>query len=167
MLKAAFSLAFAAFLRAGEFTAPPQDFSPSLYATLRDVSFLDDGSLRFYIKRSKTDQFHRGCSITLPHIFSSICPVRRMKSYLRSCTAHDKSPLFHFKNGSPLSIRTLHLVLRKLLHKLGYEAQNFNIHSFRIGAATSAAKQGISNKMIKRLGRWKSQCFMDYIKLDT
>ena len=101
MLKAAFTLAFAAFLRAGEFTSPRHNFSPSLHPTLKDAVIAGNGTLHFHIKQSKTDQIRKGHSISLPPTNSSICSVRRMKSYRRICTAHDSSPLFHFRSGSP------------------------------------------------------------------
>ena len=37
-------------------------------------------------------------------------------------------------------------------------------HSFRSGAATTAAKQGISDATIKMLGCWKSNAYQLYIK---
>ena len=37
-------------------------------------------------------------------------------------------------------------------------------HSFRSGAATTAATQGISDTTIKMLGRWKSSAYQVYIK---
>ena len=37
-------------------------------------------------------------------------------------------------------------------------------HSFRIGAATTAAAVGILAWLIKTLGRWSSNAYMDYIQ---
>lgn len=37
------------------------------------------------------------------------------------------------------------------------------VHSFRIGAATSAAKAGIEDSTIHMLGRWSSSAFLVYI----
>ena len=165
MLMAAFTLAFAAFLRGGEFTSSARHFNPSTHATKSDVDFSKDGTLSFYLKHSKTDQFFRGHVITLQPSGNTICPANRMKKYFHSCSAQGRAPLFHFKNGPPLSMGTLRRILRRLLRNLGYQARSFNTHSFRIGAATSAAMKGLSAKNIKQLGRWKSRCFRDYVRL--
>ena len=37
------------------------------------------------------------------------------------------------------------------------------IRSFRIGAATTAASQGIQDSVIKMLGRWQSSAYILYI----
>lgn len=164
MLRAAFTLAFAAFLRGSEFTSSAQDFNPSTHATKSDVS-LAEGALSFYLKHSKTDQFFRGHRITLQSTGSTTCPVASMRLYFQSCSAQHSAPLFHFKNGPPLSMGTLRKILQKLLRNMGYQSGLFNTHSFRIGAATAAAEKGYSARKIKQLGRWKSRCFRDYIRL--
>ena len=37
-------------------------------------------------------------------------------------------------------------------------------HSFRIGMATTASHQGVSEATIKMLGRWESSAYLRYIK---
>ena len=41
----------------------------------------------------------------------------------------------------------------------GIDFVPYSGHSFRSGAATTAAKQGISDATIKMLGRWKSSAY--------
>ncbi len=43
---------------------------------------------------------------------------------------------------------------------------NFSSHSFRIGAATSAAQKGLTKHQIQTLGRWSSEAFQSYIRTD-
>ena len=38
-------------------------------------------------------------------------------------------------------------------------------HSFRIGAATTAAAVGVEDSMIKTLGRWKSAAYLAYVRI--
>ena len=65
------------------------------------------------------------------------------------------SPLFldsEFGN-SPMSRDHFISLLRQLLLRLGYNDNPFSGHSFRIGAATSAAASGVEDHIIQTLGR--------------
>ena len=53
---------------------------------------------------------------------------------------------------------------RLLLSKGGLDSSEFAGHSFRIGAATTAASANLPPWLIKVLGRWSSGCFERYIK---
>ncbi|CAG2192648.1 unnamed protein product [Mytilus edulis] len=57
-------------------------------------------------------------------------------------------------NNAPLSRDTFISLLRDLLFRLGYNDSKFCGHSFRIGAATSAAAAGVEDHIIQTLGRW-------------
>ena len=55
--------------------------------------------------------------------------------------------------------------LRKAFQKLNMYPHHFNTHSFRIGAATSPKKAGISDSHLKVLGRRKSNAYLKYVRL--
>jgi hypothetical protein len=46
---------------------------------------------------------------------------------------------------------------------LGYNENDYNTDSFRIGAATHAAKMGKSDDEIMTMERWKSESYKRYI----
>ena len=73
-------------------------------------------------------------------------------------------PLFKFENGSPLTQTAFVDRLRKALSSVGMDPSKYAGHSFRAGAATTAAKLGISDSTIKMLGRWQSSAYQLYIK---
>ena len=41
---------------------------------------------------------------------------------------------------------------------------NFSSHSFRIGAATVAARNGVPDHLIQTMGRWSSNAYQLYIR---
>ena len=50
-----------------------------------------------------------------------------------------------------------------MLQEVGVDSSKYSGHSFRIGAATTAAKLGVSDSLIMILGRWRSSAFVRYI----
>jgi len=52
--------------------------------------------------------------------------------------------------------------LQQIMASAGIE-ENFSSDSFRIGAATVAARQGIPDHLIQELGRWSSNAYRLYI----
>ena len=57
-------------------------------------------------------------------------------------------------------------VLRSALLFLNMSVNQFNTHSCRIGAATSAFVNVKFEDEIKKLGRWSSKCFERYIRIN-
>ena len=162
LLRAAMSLAFYGFLRVGEFTATPLHLIP---LWRHDVWFVGH-QLKVLVKRSKSDQWGRGTVVSVGCSGDSSCLVSSMKRYLKCCPAPSSSPLFIWDDGSPLIARRFQSQLWVYFGKLGLDPDQFNTHSFRIGAATTAAKVGISSGVIKQLGRWRSRAFKSYISCD-
>lgn len=160
MLWAAFCTAFYGFMRSSEFTSPSiGSFDPDQSLLRRDVSQRNDCYL-LNLKSSKTDPFRHGTTIVLPAIGTSTCPAQALAKYLamaRSITPD--APLFQFANGHYLTRIVFTHWVKVLLSPSG-----FSSHSFRIGAATTAAAAGIPEWLIQTLGRWTSQCYKTYIR---
>ena len=72
-------------------------------------------------------------------------------------------PLFLLQDGRPLSRGILTDWLRQVTSAAGI-AGNFSSHSFRIGAATVAAHNGIPDHLIQALGHWSSNAYQLYLR---
>ena len=73
-------------------------------------------------------------------------------------------PLFNSQHGEPLQRRKLVEITWDALAAKGYNTTQYCGHSFRIGAATTAAKNGLQDNVIKLLGRWESSSYQLYIR---
>jgi len=159
MLWAACLMGFYGFLRCAEFTIPSLfQFASDKHLPATDVA-VDNRK-----KSSKTDPFGEGVTIYLGKTDNVLCPVAAILEYLIRRGNHP-GPLFVLQDGRPLSRSMLVEKVRQALRRAGIDASEYNGHSFRIGAATTAAAQGISVPLIKTLGRWRSEAFHTYIKI--
>ena len=122
--------------------------------------------IRLHLCRSKTDPFREGTTINLPRTGDDLCPVAALLSWL-VYRGPSPGPLFLTQSGAPLARPSLVTELRGALSKLGLEADQYSGHSFRKGAATTAAAQGIPDSQIKLLGRRKSSAFQRYLHPST
>ena len=91
-----------------------------------------------------------------------LCAVQAVVSYL-ACRSHRPGPLFLLENGLPLTRLQVTDRLRAIALSAGLPG-DFSSHSFRIGAATSAARAGVPDHLIQVLGRWKSDAYKQYIR---
>ena len=91
-----------------------------------------------------------------------LCAVHALLAY-RSVQGNAPGPLFFLANGQPLSRAILTDWLRQIFSTKGIEG-NFSSHSFRIGAATVAARNSIPDHLIQALGRWTSNAYQLYIR---
>ena len=166
MFWAACSLAYFGFLRSAEFTVPNlASFSPSIHLGLADVAVDSTSSpscLRLRIKASKTDPFRKGCFLHIGRGEYPLCAIHSILAYL-NLRGNAPGPLFLFRDGRPLTRTSLTSWLRDILASAGISG-NFSSHSFRIGAATVAARNGIPDHQIQALGRWTSSAYLTYIR---
>ena len=156
MFQAAISLAFFAMLRSSEFCSPGSHHTSSATLLLSDISIQRDIML-VRIKQSKTDPFKEGCVVRVTAVKSSICPIRAMTRYL-SLRRASNGPLFQFCNLTYLTRSGLSTLLSTVLPGI-----NINTHSLRIGGASAAASNGLSDATIQVLGRWSSDAYRRYL----
>ena len=165
MLWAAFYLGFFGFMRAGEFTSQEgQDTQTSLLASDVPIdSHLDPQILTIRLRHSKTDQFGSGRYIHLGRTQDTLCPGTSVLSYM-AIRPNTTDRLFAFQNGTALTRSKLTSHLREAVASIGMEPKGYSGHSFRIGAASTAAALGLNDTLIQRAGRWRSEAFRLYVR---
>lgn len=131
---------------------------------MRDGVHLLPNMVRCWLGKSKTDQEGRGCWIELHELPGSLsCPVRSLREFLLVRPVGPRPLLVH-QDGSFLSRYQFVAVFRKCLMALGLCASKYSSHSFRIGAATEAARWGLGPSTIQRIGRWESNRYRSYVR---
>ena len=167
MLWAAACLCFLGFLRAGEMTVPSDSsYDSGAHLNFGDIAInskIDPSIMRARIKASKTDPFCHGVDIFVGRTGTDLCPIEAMLAYL-AVRGGAEGPLFSFADGRLFTRERFVSKVREALSAAGIDCKSYAGHSFRIGAATSAAQQGISEATIKMLGRWESSAYLLYIK---
>ena len=166
MLWAACCLAFFGFLRCGEFTCPCLGaYSPTMLSPtdIRVDSHVNPQCLAVHLRQSKTDPFGAGVTLYLGRTGDVLCPVTSVLAYLAIRQA-TPGPLFIFRDGIPLSRTHFVAAVRQVLQAAGVDTSSYTGLSFRIGAATTAAGVGLSDSLIKTVGRWKSAAYATYIR---
>ena len=155
------------FLRSGEF-AMGSSYDPKIHLSLADISVdrtINPQVLLLHIKASKTDQFRKGHTLRIESTNSSVCAVRAMTNYLH-LRGNKAGPLFVHETGHPLTRKDLVACIKDATARIGLEG-NYSGHSFRVGAATTAATVGIPDHLIQTMGRWLSDAYQLYIHTPT
>ena len=149
-------IGFAGFLR----------FDELVELRCSDINFQEE-YLSVQIRKSKTDVYRSGNEILVSKGTSSACPYKMLQKYMsKACinTSLEKylfRPVFRsgkicklLEKDKKLSYtRTREVVLRKL--KLVAPGLNLGVHSLRAGGVTTAANANVSDRCLKRHGRWK------------
>lgn len=167
MLWAASVVCYFGFFRAGELTVPSlAAYQKAKHLSWGDVSIDNPArpsAIRVFLRRSKTDQLGKGIEVFVGETGNDICPVAAAASYMVA-RGSKEGPFFMFKNGQPLTKDRFTHAVRDVLQKAGLPCQSFAGHSFRIGAATAAARAGMEDSTIRMLGRWSSSAFLAYVR---
>lgn len=131
-----------------------------------------------FIEHSKTDIYRDGAWVILSRLDSRLCPVRNLHIYFEAASIMDDSEEYLFRNVTKTKDKYM---LRKANVPMTYSRfrelfiehfsphvpniRNYGLHSLRAGGATSAANNGIPDRLFKRHGRWRSETAKDgYVK---
>lgn len=168
LMKAACCAAFFGFLRCGEFTTDQNTFNPETNLCLEDLRLSVKGDeAHLLLKTSKTDPFREGVIIPLHAMNHAICPVQAFKSFLPcrlQLSTLPGMPLFLLQDGNALSRHRFLGMFSTVCERSGINPAGYSGHSFRVGAATSAAASKVPDHLVQALGRWSSSCYKTYIR---
>ena len=118
-----------------------------------------------FLRSAEFTAFCKGCFVHIGMDEFPLCAILSQLAYL-SLWGNDPGPLFLFCNGQPLTHAILSLWLGDILAAVGIHGKFFS-HSFCIGAATVAARNGIPDHKIQALGWQTSTAYLSYIRIPT
>ena len=159
--------AFFGFFRLGELLPDTTTFNAAVHLAWGDVavnSTSNPNMIQFHLKRSKCDQFGAGSDVVVGRTDAELCPVLAMLHYLAS-RGDRPGTFFITAEGQTITKQWFVAQLREVLAAVGLPQEQYAGHSFRIGAATTAALVGIEDSTIQALGRWHSAAFLQYIRM--
>ena len=111
-------------------------------------SHVNPQCLAVHLRQSRTDPFGAGVTLYLGRTGDVLCPVSSVLAYLAIRQA-TPGPLFIFRDGIPLSRTHFVAAVWQVLQAAGVDTSSYTGHSFRIGAATTAAGIGLSDSSLK------------------
>ncbi|OCT65630.1 hypothetical protein XELAEV_18041870mg [Xenopus laevis] len=161
LFRLAFSWAFFGVFRISELVSPNRAGAGGV---LREDIKREEQSLLIRIREAKTDKSGKGFMVEQHGVEGfDACPVKCFDEYCRVRKEQVGIFLIH-QDGSALSKFQFVALLRRSLEGLKLAAAEYGSHSFRIGAATEAARWGLDEAIIRRIGRWESKKFRSYIR---
>ena len=131
----------------------------------------EESYVKIFIEKSKTDQYRDGHWLFLAKTGSHLCPVNLLKVYFHRADIKEDSEEYIFRamtyfkssdihklrqKNTPLSYPTARENVLNAFTDIGLDAKRFGLHSLRSGGASAAANNGVSDRLFKRHGRWKS-----------
>ncbi len=162
------------FLRSGDVAFVTADGCIHNATSVAKIELADVVRVTFFIRSSKTDQDKIGCTnhFKKREVGTCVCTeaflwARRANfptSEVPFLSAHDSSGRRLWRINSKSVSNTIKTVARTF----GFQnLKSFTPHSLRYGAASALAAAGVDEYTIRLLGRWRSNAFMQYIKLSS
>lgn len=170
LYSAMYLVAFYGFFRLGELATKGAN-TVNTVLQFRDIQFVSSGGQVQQVKITIVNYKHNNTKT--PHVIVidrqstiSVCPVNAVVDYCQM-RGSQPGPLFCSLDLKPITMAQFNMELRRSLIFCGLDSARYKSHSFRIGAASYAAEQGLSDAQIRALGRWKSEAFKLYIRPST
>ena len=167
-------VSFFSSCRMGEILSPTENsFDPVSTLLWKHVTFVSPNNTTVFIPFTKTTGF-KGEALELFNFpYAPCCPVAAL-SKLRSLSVSDKTwnlntPVFTFKNGVFLTTARLNNILESYMSDFSAGGSvQVTCHSFRAAIPTLILTHPDKNQIsdIKEWGRWSSDSYKFYSKLD-
>lgn len=163
LFQSLFLLMFHAFLRVGEVAVSGQQTNHILTIDQLHISYMEAKPIALTI-HFNSFKHSNGSPVKLRiPIQQDPCPVKFLLQFLKQ-RGNSPGHLFVTLMKQTISRHQVAEFLSIALQYAGYKPDNYNTHSFRIGAATYAASQGYTPLQIQQMGRWKSDAFYQYLR---
>ncbi len=94
------------------------------------------------------------------------CPIKLLLDYLALC-GRQVGAIFMTQTEALVTRDVFTSQLSEAIRLCGLDPSRYKGHTFRIGTASHAAEQGMSDSQIRIVGRWKSNAFQKYIWVQT
>ena len=161
--------AYAGFLRSNE-----------LLSIRRCDVVIEPTHMSIFIESSKTDKYREGAWVVIARAGGILCPVINLERYLQWAKIKDDSSVFIFstlsackdgykvrKQCKALTCSSLRELFVEAFKPHVSDVTKYCLHSLRAGGASSAANNGVPDRLFKRHGRWLSEGAKDgYVKDD-
>lgn len=89
-----------------------------------------------------------------------------MRNYLQ-IRPQVQGPVFVHFGGMHVTRYQFNAIFKKALSQANIPCNDYQTHSFRIGAASASSHLGIGDDEIKEFGRWSSTAYKSYIRIPT
>ena len=128
---------------------------------------------------NKTDIYIDGNSVVIVRTDSNLCPVKNLELYLvwgniltdsNECIFRNltkcKDMYILRRDDKTLSYSRMRELFIQAFQYFVPDIKKLGLHSLRSGGATTCANLGISDRLLKKHGRWRSQTAKDgYVSL--
>ena len=161
-------------LRVHEVLSKTKDeFDPLTTLCTGDIEILEnlnniDGKsiLRIHLKSPKERRIGNGVKLEIFENGTFCCPVRAWNKWVKNVKLQVGYPIFH-EGGKCFTGNDFNTILTNITSPLTNGTNGvIRPHSFRSGVASEMGLRGFTDEEIQAQGRWTSQAFKAYLKLD-
>ena len=137
------------------------------YMKMENISFIYKNNAIYCLKvRLPTFKHSKhAVSIKIRTVTSRPCPVMALVEYLK-VRGDSPGPVFRKEDGDQVNRAFVASHIKRILKEMGKNECDYNTHSIRSGRTTDMLVKGVPEHLIKRTGRWRTEAFESYIRIE-